>query len=328
MKAVRFSGYGLGHFQALAFLPSHHLQIAAKCGLKRKYMRWQFICPLLIVVFAATAFTAETTKLPITGDQPIWHDDYLTAIESARDSKKLLLVWFADEKKESANDKFAAAVLNAAEMQPALTTMTLAKVSTTAAIEEKGKEVKLLEHPTLRELLGGPGLAMIDFRDEKAKHHLTVVSIYPFRRGEISLPKFKVLCELPTGTLTQRTLMFAVRTHPAKPASAWSPHSEYLAREAEKHSVHQASINLQGHHNWEARFHQINAGLGVGGAKEVCAESWPGQSLLEAAEECVDSWSQSSGHWASVSAAHAYFGYDMKRGTNGVWYATGIFGGR
>jgi hypothetical protein len=294
-------------------------------------MRWQINLAVVAIgtLLAPWGFAAEAIKLPVTGgDALTWHSDYLKAIETARDANKLLLVWFADEKKEAENEKFAASVLASADVRPLLAEMTLAKVSTTAIIEHKEKEIKLLKHSTLKELLGGPGLAMIDFRDKEQKFHCHVVTIYPFLRGEISLPKFKVLCELPAGTLTQRTLMFAVRTHPAKPASAWSPHSEYLAKEAEKHSVHQASINLQGHHNWDARFHQINAGLGVGGAKEVCAESWPGQTLLDAAEECVHSWSQSSGHWASVSAKHAYFGYDMKRGTNGVWYATGIFGGR
>jgi hypothetical protein len=291
-------------------------------------MHWQFGCVItLIVSFASLGFAAEA--LPeILGEKLKWHDDYETALESARESKQLLLVWFANEKDSGANEKFAASVLNHDDVAPLLGDMTLAKVSTNATIEEKEKEIKLLEHDTLKELLGGPGLAMIDMRNEEQAFYKRVVSIYPFKRGAITAAKLKVLCELPAGTLTQRTLMFAVRTHPAKPASAWSPHSEYLAKEAEKHSQHQASINLQGHHNWEARFHQINAGLRVGGAKEVCAESWPGQSLLDAAEECVHSWSQSPGHWAGVSGRHAYFGYDMKRGTNGVWYATGIFGGR
>lgn len=283
---------------------------------------------LLLVSSARLACSAETSLPEFRDEASTWHDDYLTGLRAAREAKQLYLIWFADEKDEAANEKFAASVLQSADVLPLLAEMTLAKVSTAATIEKDDKQIKLLEHATLKEMLGGPGLAMIDFRDEEHKYHACFVSIYPFRRGAITVPKLKVLCELPAGTLTQRTLMFAVRTHPAKPASAWSPHSEYLAREAEKHSRHQASINLQGHHNWEARFHQINAGLGVGGAKEVCAESWPGQSLLDAAIECVDSWSQSSGHWAAVSTRHAYFGYDMKRGTNGVWYATGIFGGR
>ena len=270
---------------------------------------------------AAANEAAESTPL-------VWHDDYRAASQRAIEDKQLLLIWFAEETKSAENDKFQTSVLNAPEVRPALGKLTLAKLSTAAVIEHEGKDLTLLKHPAFADLASGAGLAMVDYRDEDETHYHRVVTIYPFRRGPISAKKLQVLCDLPAGTLTQRTLMFAVRTHPAAPQSAWSPHSKYLSTEAEKHSQHQASILLQGHHNWEARFHQINAGLGVGGAKEVCAESWGGQSLLDAAEECVHSWSQSSGHWSAVSARHSFFGYDMKRGTNGVWYATGIFGGR
>ena len=61
-------------------------------------------------------------------------------------------------------------------------------------------------------------------------------------------------------------------------------------------------------------------------ASEECAESWPGQGLLESAIECVRCWRLSSGHWAAVRAEHRCYGYDIKRGNNGIWYATGIFG--
>jgi hypothetical protein len=105
--------------------------------------------------------------------------------------------------------------------------------------------------------------------------------------------------------------------------------SPLLAKETESHAWHQASIALQGHHNWESRFHAINARLPAGLlAQEVCAESWSGQSLVEAADECVASWRHSPGHWEAVRSRHALFGYDMKRGVNGVWYATGIFARR
>ncbi len=99
-----------------------------------------------------------------------------------------------------------------------------------------------------------------------------------------------------------------------------------LVKEAESHSQHQARIRLQGHHQWNTRFHRINAKLPAGlTASEVCAESWAGENLVEAAVECVRCWRLSSGHWSAVRGRHRYYGYDMKRGENGVWYATGIF---
>lgn len=272
--------------------------------------------------------TEPTTPIELT-----WLDDYPAAMQQASDDQRLLFVWFYDAKQQAANDQFVASILHDPVVAAKLQQMTLVKVPLTAEITENDKPLLLLDHRSFAELKKRPGLAMIDFRDAKQKYHGWVVSIYPFQKGTISKSRLQVLCDLPPGTLSQRTLIFAVRTHPAAPKSAWSPHSNYLSGEAEKHSLHQARINLQGHHNWESRFHQINQGLAaqIGGrsfsSKEVCAESWPGQSLLDAAEECVHSWSQSSGHWSAVSGAHAFFGYDMKRGSNGVWYATGIFGG-
>jgi hypothetical protein len=137
-----------------------------------------------------------------------------------------------------------------------------------------------------------------------------------------------VILELPPGTLTQRTLIFAVRTHPDKPESAEGNPLPYLYEEAQSHSQHQADIRLQGHHQWETRFHRIAARLDGLLPKEVCAESWPGENIVEAAIDCVHCWRLSDGHWNAVRSAHLAFGYDMKRGSNGIWYATGIFGSR
>jgi hypothetical protein len=188
------------------------------------------------------------------------------------------------------------------------------------------RAVRLLDHPAFAEMLGSPGIAILDLTDPASPHFRRVVSVYPFRREYISKDRLAALMDLPLGTLTQRTLIFAVRTHPERPASANSHLSPILARETESHAFHQASIALQGHHNWESRFHAINARLPAGLlAQEVCAESWPGQSLVEAADDCVASWRQSPGHWEAVSSRHALFGYDMKRSTGGTWYATGIF---
>lgn len=100
-----------------------------------------------------------------------------------------------------------------------------------------------------------------------------------------------------------------------------------LMREAAGHAAYQASLGMGGHHQWDERFHRINEQLPSGLlAQEICAESWPGQRLVEAAVECVHSWRQSHGHWDAVRTQHPLFGYDMKRSSSGIWYATGIFG--
>jgi hypothetical protein len=193
-----------------------------------------------------------------------------------------------------------------------------------------GKQVQLLKHPTFEEMLELPGLAIVDLAHKKAKHYEHVVSVFPLLdQRPYTAEQMKVILDLPSGSLTQRTLIYAVRTHPDRPGSTSGALDRKLADEAESHAQYQASIRRQGHHFWESRFHRINNSLPSGClASEVCAESWPGQGLLAAAIECVRCWRLSSGHWGAVSERHPVYGYDMKRGDNGIWYATGIFGRR
>jgi uncharacterized protein YkwD len=99
-----------------------------------------------------------------------------------------------------------------------------------------------------------------------------------------------------------------------------------LEKEAQAQSQYQADIGVQGHHNWDSRFQRISGQLtGYAPPSEVVAESWPGQDLMDSCVDCVASWRQSPGHWSAVSGRHRVFGYDIRRGHNGIWYGTGIF---
>lgn len=291
---------------------------------------------LLIVVavlgpIAGAADTGPAAKID-TRDMPAiaWRTDYHAALDEAADRGQMALVWFYSPTDPTANDTFERTVLSKKPIATRLSNRFIpVRLPLMAKVTSGGSEVTLLDHPAFAEMQHSPGLAIIDMSDADSPFYRQVVSIYGFNRSPISADKLSVLLTLPRGSLTQRTLIFAVRTHPEFPASTTGHFSHLLSRETEKHAQHQASITLQGHHNWETRFHAINAALpGSLLAKEVCAESWPGQSLVEAAEECVHSWRQSSGHWDAVRSPHLLFGYDMKRGANGVWYAAGIFAGR
>ncbi len=261
-----------------------------------------------------------------------WRNSYREAKAVAEGERKLLLVWFCDPTADY--DRLEREVFADADVAKRIAEgFVSVKVGTDALLqtEESGAEkpTRLLDHPAFVELHGKPGLAIIDQTDPASPHFGFVVSIYPLTRGDLTAKKMMVLLDLPAGSLTQRTLIYAVRTHPDHPASSTGDPLPLLTDESQSHSVYQASINLQGHHSWEQRFHSINARLPTGLVSyEICAESWPGQSLLDAAEECVDSWRQSGGHWNQVSRQAEHYGYDMRRGTRGVWYATGIFARR
>ena len=132
------------------------------------------------------------------------------------------------------------------------------------------------------------------------------------------------MLDLPPGTLTQRTMILAVRTHPEAPASTYGMHHPTLAVGATQHSAYQASLGVQGHQNFESRYGQLSGAAG-GSVSEVVAESWPGQNMIDSCIDCVQSWRHSPGHWRGVAGRHRAFGYDIRRGRNGIWYGTGIF---
>ena len=156
-------------------------------------------------------------------------------------------------------------------------------------------------------MLGKPGLAIVDYRSADAKLHGSVVSTFPItEKLEYTAERMAVILDLPPGTLTQRTLIYAVRVHPDKPASTDGEPSPTLLDEAQSHSQYQAQIRQQGHHFWATRFQRIlGAVAGARTPREVCAESWPGQHLVDAAIECVRCWRLSAGHWSAWADAAA-----------------------
>ena len=280
---------------------------------------------LAIATLASISSVAAETTRPVA-----WHDDYLAAIKSAKEQGRMLLVHFYDPDRMDLADQFAEHSLNQPEVQKRLLRYERVRVTLDTKIIVNGREQTVLKRPGYREMLGRAGVAIVDFKHAGSRHYKQVVSTFPFPHDRYYGPKtMQNVLGLPAGSLTQRTIIFAVRQHPEAPASTRGTLHPVLKGEAESHSTHQANIHVQGHHSCESRFHRINARVGDGAlATEVVAESWPGENLVEAAIECVHSWRQSPGHWNAVRSRHRFFAFDMKRGSNGIWYATGLFANR
>jgi hypothetical protein len=272
------------------------------------------------------ALAAAGTKRPAAAVP--WLDDYSFAMRAAEKQAKMLLIYFG-KGPNPACDPFMTWALGDPAICERLKEYVCLRLPANARVETAAGDLALVEQPAFAEMLGRPGIAIIDFAHPGAKYFGQVVSAFPItNRLQYAPEQIDAILTLPPGTLTQRTLIYAVRTHPDKPASTRGAIDAHLLDEAESHSRHQASIRLQGHHQWDQRFQRINARLPAGlTATEVCAESWPGQRLVESAIECVRCWRLSEGHWHAVRSFHHLYGYDMRRGANGVWYATGIFGG-
>lgn len=165
----------------------------------------------------------------------------------------------------------------------------------------------LIEQPGFKQLQGS-GIAVVD----PASGH--VISVLPRRYCTPS--GVDALMRLPRGTLTQRTLIWAVRTHPDRPQSAYGRPSPRLFEHAAANNAKQIKRHWPGHYLPITQF---------GAASEVSAVSWPESvHVVDAAVDLVKSWRRSSGHWRQVMRPHAEFGYDMHRG-GGKWYGTGTF---
>jgi len=289
--------------------------------------RWTLSLSLCLTGIILNAwFVAEASA----ADAVVWEDNYARAMDLAERQNKMLFIHFCDLAPGSLCERFQRETLEDPEVCRLLQDYVCVRLPLKAAIQVQGKPVVLLEDAAFREMLGRPGVAIVDFRSAEEPLRGAIVSMFPLTDRLWYTPeKMKVILRLPPGTLTQRTLIYAVRTHPDHPASAEGDPMPALLEEARSHSQYQADIRVQGHHGWGSRFRRIMSFLPGGASpREVCAESWPGENLVEAAIECVRCWRASEGHWSAVRARNGSFGYDMKRGANGVWYATGIFGGR
>jgi hypothetical protein len=254
-----------------------------------------------------------------------WQTSYAEAVHAAKQEKKMLLVYFAGRRNDPAREAFAKNTLNDPKVLEGLSNYVLCRIVDRERILFGRRKQDLLEHPAFAEMQGRPGIAVIDFAHEKEEYYGKVVSAFPFSEGRYYNPAAMLtILQLPPGTLTQRTMIYAVRVHPERPASTQSQFHPALANAAKSHSFRMASSRNQGHHNWGSRAQQISYQVGAMPV-EIVAESWPGQSLLEACKDCVGSWRQSGGHWGNVRSRNTAYGYDIQRGRNGIWYATGIF---
>lgn len=304
---------------------SKHAPLARRSG---RLCHWLIASAIGSVAIAAATQAAPPTALVATPAPPSFArdaiggavqriDDYAAATEAARQSQAMLLVSVEPTSGNPADQ--AGQHLESPDVQQRFATSGTPWVFCRISMQDTG--AGLVGDPGLVEMRRGPGVFVVDYAHGEFSGR--IVSVLPRTAGKyyrFSPFHLDALASLPAGTLTQRSLILAVRVHPEHPQSTQGTCDPRLCQEAASHSVHQASIRKQGHHNWQTRSQRIG-----GGASEVCAESWENQDLLDSCVDCVASWRQSSGHWNAVRSPQTAYGYDIRRGSNGIWYATGIF---
>lgn len=291
---------------------------------------WASLCCGVLLCGATLA--AGVTRAEESGTEIRWSDQYPAAMQRAIEKRTMMFVYFRGEGDNAIRDRFENSALADEAVREKLAKLETVRLPLDATITVGGESLTVLKHDAFSELGGKEGIAIIDFTDPETPQYGRVVTAIPFIHGkyyQFQPEHLQVILDLPQGTITQRTLVFAVRIHPEGPKSTQGELDTILAKNAAEHSQYQADIRVQGHQNFNQRFHRISALL-PGGLRlqEVVAESWPKENLIDAAVDCVASWRHSPGHWSAVRAWQPRFGYDMRRGSNGIWYATGMFGNR
>jgi hypothetical protein len=271
-------------------------------------------------------FSLPILALVLTAANPVWHTDYDGATRLAIQEKKDQLIYFGDDERLNR-------VFQDAEVREKLQRFVCLKLPMDCQYDGK----RLLDHPALSEMMGRPGLVVVSYHDDQLPFYQEVVSAHPLVGSRYSwVPSYgveeaKIILDLPAeASLSQRSMIYAVRVHPERPRSVYARLHQALLNHAQRHSQRQARMQNQHHADIIAASHNFQSEVGQTlAASEVVAESWGsfvgGENVLEAAFSCIDAWRHSSGHWGAVSGYHSYFGYDIARGANGTWYATGIF---
>jgi hypothetical protein len=296
-----------------------------------------------LVALAELATSAHAIELPsfslrrgdcVTVAGLNWHTDYVAACDDAQIAKKILLVNFVPRDTSDAQRGFEKFLQTDKAVRAELKDYVLVRVDEDeraggmlVPLRKKNRD-RLIDDAAFKHLGRKPGLAMLDFRNAKDSYYGDVVTVLPFANGKYYRWKnsqFAVALDLPAGTITQRMMVWAVRIHPEKPQSTvGTMHPELIAL-ATKHSEYQARIGVQGHQHFETRAQTVRFVTQSNQVSEVVAESWENQDLIDSSIDCVLSWRQSPGHWAGVRSRHRLYGYDIRQGTNGIWYGTGLF---
>ncbi|MBA4104373.1 MAG: hypothetical protein C0485_01345 [Pirellula sp.] len=256
-----------------------------------------------------------------------WRTDYNKAYQAAKRSKRMLLINLTSSSTNNVQSSVDQYMATNANVQKKLQNVERLRLPIEAEITVEGKLQRLVSFAAFSQLQGGAGFVLLDLKNEGTAYYGHAVNVLPYSSGKYyhwQNNSLSVVLDLPPGTLTQRTMIWAVRTHPEAPQSTYGTHHPTLANGAASHSNYQASIGQQGHQNFGSRFNQLSGATG-GAVSEVVAESWPNQNMIDSCIDCVRSWRGSSGHWRGVSGRHRAFGYDIRRGGNGIWYGTGIF---
>ena len=262
-----------------------------------------------------------------------WLSHYGQALAEAARANKDLLIHFTASGDDWRHRRFKTETATQPGVSRLLRKFVCVRLPRGHTVLVDGEKRVLLQLTNFEVMQRQGGLAVVDFSHPDSKNYGQVIGGLPFIKPIYYAAPFEspssvsTFLGLPSGSLAERMMIYAIRMHPEGPQSTSGVSSPVLRKAASTHSQRQALLGRQGHQQWQSRFQQIWKQIGGKPPIEVCAESWPDEPLITACLGCVHAWRQSAGHWQAVSSGHRIYAYSIHRGNNRIWYATGIFGG-
>jgi uncharacterized protein YkwD len=122
-------------------------------------------------------------------------------------------------------------------------------------------------------------------------------------------------------------LLLILTSHPLVDNSTgdltkYAERNGFLDVVAQSHADDMAARQNQDHKGFSERAEEVKKQIDCKEVSEICAESWPGQSMQAAAKGSWKDWRKSRSHWKTANGKASEYGVGMALGKNGIWYST------
>ena len=187
---------------------------------------------ILSAWFAVNVSAADSDKRVAEIAGVTWLTDYDSSYRTAVEQRRMLLINFTSPQQCACQCDVDDAISSQPEIREKLENMVLCRVPVDATIERQGETQTLLAAGAFSPLRNGPGIVMIDLTDRESPHYGRPVTFLPFQSGKyyrFSTKGLATALDLPPGSLTQRTMIWAVRMHPEQPQSTSGQLDPHLA---------------------------------------------------------------------------------------------------
>lgn len=263
-----------------------------------------------------------------------WHSDYLAAYVEASQEKRFLLMLFREnvvggEPLASADEIFAPS------MRPMLEQFSRVELPLNAAMPNLSGNVNnspenelpnlLLKHRSFRHLGMQPGIAVVDLTDPASPNHARVVSVIPLPEGgQFNGEDLMLALNLPKGAISQRTLLFAIRSTVPDSSLSMREFSPALIELAHRNSRYMANAGQTGSFDQENRRQRIEEEFGQQAElKELVFATESEATIHDAALQAVTSWISNSESFEILDAPATAMGMDMFQDSeSGRWFVT------